>query len=117
MFKHGVLAHVARSGYGLHVFEWLPGHVGSHAANSLHKQAFADGVGKAFDAYLPVDSSGLTVMFRYGRFIVRHAPEVSEGIHKYGLSIKNGQPVSSSFWGSVVWDEHRNHVHVGCTGR
>lgn len=38
--------------------------------------------------------------------------KLAEGIHNPGLSVKNGARVSSSVWGAVTWDEHKNHIHV-----
>jgi hypothetical protein len=94
----------------LTVWQWKPGPVAAgHAGNSYHYQTYRDGVGKAFDAY-----GSLYRMWRYARWINKHAPQVTEGIHNPGLSRKNGQRVSSSYWGPVTWRAHRNHVHVAC---
>ena len=108
------IAHTARTRYGLTVWQWLPGEVGTHAPGSLHGQVFpGTNVGRAFDAY----GSWLR-MFRFARWVRKNAPQVTEGIFNTGLgngslSIKHGRRVSAFYWGSVVWAEHKNHVHIG----
>lgn len=75
---------------------------GKHAANSLHYQGLAEdlaGPGPAMTrAVSYIKSSGI-------------ARSLLEGIHKPGLSIKNGKTVPSSFWGGV-WDKHGGHIHL-----
>jgi hypothetical protein len=108
------IAHTARTKYGLTVWQWLPGEVGTHAPGSLHGQTFSGtNVGRAFDAY-----GSWIRMYRFSRWVRRNAPQVTEGIFNTGmgagnLSIKRGSRVSASFWGPVVWAEHKNHVHIG----
>lgn len=107
------LAHIARKKYRLHVWQWLPGHVGSHAPGSLHGKTFPGSkTGRAFDAY-----GNFIQMARFARHCRRsHANQLLEGIHnsKFGsLSIKNGKKVPSSFWGLQTWLQHKGHVHVG----
>lgn len=104
LLKH--LAYVARDGFGVTVWQWLPGHVGSHSEHSLHNQRFPDGVGKAFDAYGPN-------MRGFARWCDRYAPQLDELIFNPGVSRKNGVRVPTSYWGSETWLAHTNHVHVG----
>jgi hypothetical protein len=107
------LAHVARYGYNLNVWQWegRTSPVGGHAAHSMHYQRYPDGIGKAFDAYGTASN-----MEAFGRWVGRHAPQVDEGIHNPGLSRKNGKNVAPSFWGSSTWSAHINHVHLGNDG-
>lgn len=104
-----VLAKVARDGFGLTVWQWLPGHVGTHAAHSLHNQRYPDGTGKAFDAYGPM-------MGGFAGWCDKYAPQLDELIFNPGASRKNGQHVAPSYWGAATWDAHTNHVHVGNDG-
>lgn len=128
--------------FHLHVWQWaghpLPvGQNGGHSANSLHFQKFADGIGRAFDAYSAQThkTSGnelskkagvsphkwlvATVrMGLYARAVRRaHGPHMTELIHNSPIpglsaSIKNGVKRDPSFWGSTTWNAHRNHVHA-----
>jgi hypothetical protein len=41
-----------------------------------------------------------------------HERELAELIHNPGASVKSGKRVPASFWGSVTWSAHRNHVHL-----
>lgn len=77
-----------------------------HAANSCHYK------GKAFDAV----GTGLQMNNFALSMATEHKPQLSELIHNPGFSIKDGKDVPPSFWGTVVWNQHRNHVHiaVGC---
>lgn len=108
------LADVAKNRYHLTVWQWLPGHVGGHAANSLHNKTFPHSEkGRAFDAF-----GSWINMYRFARHIRRSHPNVTEGIWNSGtklgyLSRKNGQHVKPSFWGSATWKAHKGHVHVG----
>lgn len=104
-----VLAAVAREGFGLTVWQWLPGHVGTHAQHSLHNQSYPDGVGKAFDAYGPMMSG-------FAKWCDRYAPQLDELIFNPSASRKNGKYVAPSFWGAETWRAHTNHVHVGNDG-
>ena len=114
------IAHTARTKFKLHVWQW-EGHpelgaVGTHAPGSLHYQTYPDGIGRAFDAYGPSEN-----MIHFARWVAHHAPQVTEGIYqsnygtRHSLSIKNGQRKGNpvDFWGQAVWDEHKNHVHIG----
>lgn len=111
------LAKVARTKYKLTVWQWLPGHVGSHAPGSLHGLTFPGShVGRAFDAY-----GSRWRMARFARHCKKvHGERLTEGIFNYGrlgsrwnLSIKHGHHVSPAYWGPVTWTNHKNHVHVG----
>src|SRR5690242_3343921 len=100
---------------GLTVWQWLPGHVGTHAANSLHNQTYpGTKVGRAFDAY-----GSYLRMARYARWLRKfHRRRLTEGIFNgrvpiSRLSVKSGGNVRPSFWGVETWREHKNHVHVG----
>jgi hypothetical protein len=44
-------------------------------------------------------------------WIAQNYPGSTELIHNPNASIKNGRPVSPSFWGAATWDAHANHVH------
>lgn len=98
------LAVVATQHFKLRVSEYPPfGPVHQvHSANSWHYK------GKAFDCSGPpaqMQAFASYVKTNYGR-------TVTELIHNPGFSIKNGQVVPPSYWGSDVWANHRNHVHV-----
>lgn len=107
------LAHVARYGFNLSVWQWkgrtTP--VSGHSAHSMHYLTWRDGKGKAFDAF-----GSASAMESYGRWVDNHAPQVDEGIHNPGLSRKNGSSVAPAVWGSSTWAAHRNHCHIGNDG-
>lgn len=107
------LAHVARYGFNLSVWQWAgrTAPVTGHSAHSMHYLRWPDGIGKAFDAYGSAKN-----MEDYGRWVDQHAPQIDEGIHNPGLSRKNGQHVDPSTWGSVTWGAHTNHTHIGNDG-
>lgn len=111
LMKH--IVRVARTKYRLHVWQWLPQHVGGHSAHSLHYQKFpGTNTGRAFDAYRTSLSQA-----RYARWLRRHhKARLTEVIYN-GLwtkvSIKNGRDVPHSTWGAATWQAHTNHVHVG----
>jgi hypothetical protein len=100
--------------YGLIVWQWKGhGPVGQHAADSYHERTFANGEGQAFDAF------GATWRMRAYAWHLRvfYKRQLSEGIFSdaavgRNLSVKHGQNVDAGYWGSEVWNEHRNHVHV-----
>lgn len=80
---------------------------GHHAAHSYHF------LGRAYD--LGADSQD--AKDGCGQWCNEHvASSLTEGIHNgvsHGdLSVENGQRVPSSFWGSVTWAGHVDHVHV-----
>ena len=108
------LASIAVHKYGLTVWQWKGhGPVGEHAPGSLHYQTYADGTGRAFDAF-----GSWKQMFGFARFVAHYAPQVSEGIYNskwfgHTLSIKNGDKVPASFWGDATWSSHTTHVHIG----
>lgn len=113
--KH--LADVCRQ-HGLNVWQWKPGPVGQHAANSYHSLTFPDGIGQAFDAFGPKKN-----MRECARYIATHYGDVvSEAIHnpgifrswqKWSLSRKHGQHVPPiRFWGIWEWLKHRDHIHI-----
>jgi hypothetical protein len=74
---------------------------GTHASHSLHFEGrAADLAGGDMDAI--------------GTWIAQHlTAKLTEGIHNPTLSVKDGKPVGSSFWGTAVWAEHVNHIHIG----
>jgi hypothetical protein len=76
---------------------------GVHAAGSLHYLGrAADLAGSAqlmAHAVAWIKSSGTGAL-------------LTEGIHNPGLSIKNQKNVPASFWGSVTWAAHKNHIHL-----
>lgn len=75
---------------------------GKHAPGSFHGQGLAEDLGG------PGPAMARAVTYIKSSGIAR---SLLEGIHKPGLSIKNGKAVPSSFWGGV-WDEHANHIHI-----
>jgi len=103
------LAWAAQEKFNLKVHQWLPGRVGVHGdgRDSMHYHKFPSGIGRAFDAI-----GSPTNMRHFARWVRLNHPNVTEGIHKPNLSIDNGRRVPSSFWGSKVWNEHANHVHI-----
>jgi hypothetical protein len=104
------LCHRAEDHFGLDINEcnaagaparWGPVHP-VHAQHSLHY------AGRAADIVGPEQN-----MRRFARWVARkHAPKLAELIHKPGASIKNGQQVPPSFWGTVTWNAHGDHVHL-----
>jgi hypothetical protein len=111
LLKH--LAHVARYGFHLTVWQWkgrtFP--VTGHAEHSLHAQKYPDGVGKAFDAF-----GRSKDMFDFAAWCDKYAPQLDELIHNPNGSRKNGRQVPPSFWGPDTWRNHVNHDHVGNDG-
>ncbi|MDQ8046838.1 MAG: transglycosylase SLT domain-containing protein, partial [Patulibacter sp.] len=75
---------------------------GTHAKNSLHYQ------GRAVDL---AGSRMKEAAYWIGAAKSRYG-QLAEGIHQPGLSVKNGSKVPTSFWGSTVWDQHKNHLHL-----
>lgn len=75
---------------------------GTHAPGSYHYQGLAEDLGGSEDA-----------MARASAYLMSSGAYKSllEGIHKPGLSVKDGKTVPSSFWGGV-WDQHANHIHI-----
>jgi hypothetical protein len=75
---------------------------GTHAPGSYHYLGLAEDLGGSEDA-----------MARASAYLMSSGTYRSllEGIHKPGLSVKNGKTVPSSFWGGV-WDQHANHIHI-----
>jgi ribosomal protein L13E len=74
-----------------------------HAPGSYHYRGLA------------ADISGTPgAMARAVRYIMSSGiwHSLLEGIHNPGLSIKNGQRVSPTFWGAGTWAEHANHIHL-----
>lgn len=62
---------------------------------------------RAFDA-----SGSDADMARFTAWLdANHAAEITELIHKFGGSIKDGVRVDPSFWGDA-WDAHEDHVHL-----
>jgi hypothetical protein len=111
LLKH--LAYVARHRFGLTVWQWKPGAVGTHAPGSLHYLTFAgSNIGRAFDAY-----GRFLRMARFARWVRKaHGDRLTEGIYNgrfTKLSIKRGRYLNPVYWGAVTWAEHRNHVHIG----
>lgn len=48
------------------------------------------------------------------QWITQHMTgKLAEGIHNRGLSVKNGNQVPSSYWGTTTWNNHTNHIHLG----
>jgi hypothetical protein len=79
---------------------------GRHAGNSLHY------TGEAVDS-----SASSAYMYRAAAWIASHLTNaLTEGIHNPNLSVKYGQRVSPSFWGSSVWAGHADHIHLGVKG-
>jgi hypothetical protein len=75
---------------------------GTHVSGSYHYE------GRAVD--LVADSS---YMDNAAQWIANNlTSQLTEGIHNPGLSVKNGQTVPSSYWGSATWAEHVNHIHL-----
>lgn len=104
------LCHRAEDHFGLRIAEcdapgapaaWGPVHH-VHAAHSLHY------------AHRAADISGLSQnMIRFTTWVAaNHGPRLAELIHNPGGSIKNGQTVNSTFWGTTTWNAHANHVHL-----
>jgi hypothetical protein len=98
------LAVIASQQFGLRVGEYPPfGPVHQvHTSGSYHYK------GQAFDA------SGIEVrMHAFAQFVKQnYGRTITELIHNPGFSIKNGQVVPPSFWGTEVWNGHKDHVHV-----
>ena len=112
------LAKVAQQRFKLTVWQWKPGPCAGHAPGSLHYQCFPHtNVGRAFDAYAPMNPLGLLRMARYARWLRKaHKARLTEGIFNgrfTRLSVKHGRDVAPSFWGTATWRAHTNHVHVG----
>jgi hypothetical protein len=74
-----------------------------HAPGSFHYQGLAADV-----------SGAPSAMSRAVRYIMSSGiwRSLLEGIHNPGLSIKNGQRVPPSFWGSSTWADHADHLHL-----
>lgn len=80
---------------------------GTHAAGSYHYK------GEAVD----LASGDTALMQRAADWIQKHLERyLTEGIHETGLSVKYGKAVASSYWGTAVWAEHANHIHVAVAG-
>lgn len=76
---------------------------GNHAVNSYHF------MGRAYD--LGANSQG--PKDRCGKWCNDNiSSRLTEGIHNPNLSVKFGNRVSASFWGSSTWSGHVDHVHV-----
>jgi hypothetical protein len=75
---------------------------GGHAPGSYHYQGLAEDLGG------PASAMSKASQYLMSSGIYR---SLLEGIHKPGLSVKNGQVVPSSLWGGV-WDQHANHIHI-----
>lgn len=75
---------------------------GRHAHNSLHY------VGRACD--LSADARTMEAAAAWAAKYL--TPLLTEGIHNPNLSVKNHRHASPSIWGSTVWSEHANHIHV-----
>lgn len=80
---------------------------GTHAPGSWHYKGMA------------IDIAGSPGnMYRAAQY-VRSSPArkvLLEGIHRPNLSIANGAGVSPSYWGTVTWFNHGNHLHLaGCS--
>jgi hypothetical protein len=111
LLKH--IARVAHDRFHLTVWQWLPGHVGTHAPGSLHRQTYpGTNVGRAFDAY-----GSFLQMARFARWVRKaHRARMTEVIYNgrfTNVSIKRGHDVPASFWGATTWAEHNNHTHIG----
>ena len=76
---------------------------GSHAHASYHYFGEACDLASGDYAYMQQAAAWIAANL---------TPYLTEGIHNPGLSVKNGKPVSSSFWGASTWSEHANHIHV-----
>lgn len=76
---------------------------GGHATNSLHYQ------GRAVDL-----AASSAYMLQAAAWIKANlGAQLTEGIHNPNLSVKYGEEVSPSFWGSEVWGDHLDHIHAG----
>lgn len=76
---------------------------GTHSSQSYHY------LGRAYD----IATSNWSAMDPMGSWISANLRKrLTEGIHKPTLSVKGGVNVSSSYWGSVTWANHANHIHV-----
>jgi len=80
---------------------------GTHAKNSYHYRGMAADLSSGNYEYM--NQAAAWVRKRFGR-------SLAEGIHNPNLSIKDGQPVSASFWGADTWAKHANHIHVAVAG-
>jgi hypothetical protein len=76
---------------------------GGHAENSLHYEGRAADLAAA-SGYM-LDAAGWIK--------ANLTPALTEGIHNPNLSVKYGKEVSPGFWGSAVWGDHLDHIHVG----
>lgn len=77
---------------------------GTHAPNSLHY------LGRAID----LGANDQRTKDACGEWCRRNVHSLlTEGIHNSNLSVKNGEFVDPSYWGSLTWAEHVNHVHIG----
>jgi TP901 family phage tail tape measure protein len=76
---------------------------GGHAENSLHYQ------GRAAD----LAASSSYMLDAAGWIKANLGSQLTEGIHNPNLSIKYGKEVGPEYWGSDVWGDHLDHIHVG----
>lgn len=75
---------------------------GEHVSGSYHYKGRA------------VDIAGSTqYMHEAAAWIAANlTPVLTEGIHNPNLSVKYHHHVSPSYWGSEIWAEHANHIHL-----
>lgn len=79
---------------------------GGHATNSYHYR------GEAADLAGPAS----TMLAAANWINANLAGGLTEGIHNPNLSVKYGHAVPSSYWGSTVWGQHANHIHLAVAG-
>jgi hypothetical protein len=76
-------------------------------ANDYH------GMGMAIDIGVP--GNVVAKLIPIAQALAHLYPQSAEIINNPGASVKNGQPVPSSFWGAATWAAHANHVHWAMT--
>lgn len=82
-------------------------------------------LGRAFDVYIDRPASNVPrVKASFGSraslaVYIRNnfTPYLTQGIYNRGiegknLSVANGKSVPASHWGTSVWNDHKDHIHI-----